>query len=111
KFGFKYSLPYHARWAKDKSHLRICVKGRQVGASTVDGYDSVLKAATKGGKDVWITSRDEIQSQQYFINSKRWARVLDHAAKDLGEQLFTPATGKPIKVRVLTFASGASTYS
>ena len=58
KFGFKYFLPYQARWAKDKSPLRICVKGRQVGASTVDGYDSVLKAATKGGKDVWIPTEN-----------------------------------------------------
>src|SRR5207245_1029840 len=104
-------LPYQGRWAKDNSPLRICVKARQVGVSYVDGYDSVLKAAAKGGKDVWIMSRDEIQSQQYFLNSKRWARVLGHAAKDHGEQIFTAANGKPVRVRVLTFASGASIYA
>src|SRR5258706_7628467 len=96
--GFKHFLPYQARWAKDKSRLRICVKARQVGLSYVDGYDSVCKAAPKGGKDVWIMSRDEIQSQQYFANCKRWARVLGHAARDHGEELFTQARGKPIKV-------------
>ncbi len=111
RFGFTHFLKYQHRWAKDKHHLRICVKSRQVGLSYVDGYDSVVKAATKGGKDVWIMSRDEIQSQQYFINCKRWARVLGHAASDLGEQLFTSASGKPVKVRVLTFASGHSIYA
>ncbi|HSU55850.1 MAG TPA: terminase family protein, partial [Candidatus Dormibacteraeota bacterium] len=60
--------------------------------------------------DVWIMSKDEIQSEQYFLNCKRWARVLGHAARDHGEQLFTP-NGKAVKVRVLTFASGASIYA
>jgi phage FluMu gp28-like protein len=111
KFGFRYFLPYQLAWRDDHSPLRICVKGRQVGLSHVDGYDSVLKAATKPGRDVWIMSRDEIQSQQYFLNSKRWARVLGHAAKDHGEQIFTTANGKSVKVRVLTFATGHSIYA
>ena len=111
KLGFTYFLSYQKKWKDDKSPLRICVKSRQVGLSYVDGYDSVLKAAVKGGKDVWIMSRDEIQSQQYYLNSNRWARVLGYAANDLGEQIFTQANGKPVKVRVLTFASGASIYA
>jgi phage FluMu gp28-like protein len=111
KLGFRYFLPYQARWAKDTSSLRICVKARQVGISYVDAYDSVRKAAAQGGKDVWIMSRDEIQSRQYFLNCKRWARVLGHAASDHGEQLFATARGKPIQVRVLSFASGATIYA
>jgi len=109
--GPKYFTPYQARWKDDSSRLRICVKSRQVGMSYVDAYDSVLKAALKGGRDVWIMSRDEVQAQQYFLHCKRWARVLKYAASDLGEQLFTMANGKPVKVSVLTFASGASIYT
>src|SRR5512133_880121 len=111
KLGFTYFLPYQRNWKDDKASLRICVKSRQIGLSYVDAYDSVSKAAIKGGKDVWIMSRDEIQSQQYFLNCKRWARVVGHAANDFGERIFTQANGKPVKVRVLTFASGASIYA
>lgn len=109
--GPKYFLPYQTKWKDDKSRLRICVKGRQVGMSYVDAYDSVLKAATKGGRDVWIMSRDEVQAKHSFLHCKRWARVLKYAAKDHGEQVFTMANGKPVKVSVLTFASSASIYT
>lgn len=106
-----YFLPYQARWKNDTSPLRICQKGRQVGLSYVDQYDSVLKAAVKRGKDVWVVSRDEMQSKQYIAGSKRWARALGYAAHDYGEQIFTLANGQPVKVQVLTFASGASIYA
>src|SRR5205085_2593447 len=106
-----YFLPYQARWKNDPSPLRLCAKGRQVGISYVDEYDSVVKAAMRGGRDVWIMSRDEVQAQQYHHNCKRWARVLGYAAQDFGEQIFTMANGKPVKMNVLTFASGASIYA
>ena len=109
--GFTYFLPYQAAWKNDDSPLRICVKARQVGLSHVDTYDSVIKAAAKKGKDVWVMSRDEVQSGQYVGGSKRWARALGYAAQDLGEQIFTMANGKPVKIRVLTFASGHSIYA
>ncbi len=79
--------------------------------SYVDAYDSVLKAAIKHGRDVWVMSRDEVQAHQYFLHCKRWARILKYAATDFGEQIFTMANGKPVKVSVLTFASGASIYT
>jgi phage FluMu gp28-like protein len=79
--------------------------------SYVDGYDSVVKAAKKGGKDVWIMSRDEMQARQYHQNCKLWARVLGHAAADHGEQVFSSSGGSSVKVNVLTFASGASIYA
>jgi phage FluMu gp28-like protein len=109
--GPKYFTPYQIKWKDDTSRLRICVKSRQVGMSYVDAYDSVLKAAMKRGRDVWVMSRDEVQAHQYFLHCKRWARILKYAATDFGEQIFTMANGKPVKVSVLTFASGASIYT
>jgi len=109
--GPKYFTPYQTRWKDDPARLRICVKSRQVGMSYVDAYDSVLKAAIKHGRDVWVMSRDEVQAHQYFLHCKRWARILKYAATDFGEQIFTMANGKPVKVSVLTFASGASIYT
>ena len=107
----KYFLPYQAAWINDTSHLKICEKGRQIGLSYADSYDSVRKAALKNGKDVWVMSRDEVQAKQYILYCKRWANVLQYAAEDHGEQVFTMDNGRPVKVQVLSFASGANVYA
>jgi phage FluMu gp28-like protein len=107
----KYFLPYQAAWINDPAHLKICEKGRQIGLSYGDSYDSVRKAALKNGKDVWVMSRDEVQAKQYILYCKRWANVLKYAAQDHGEQVFTTENGKAVKVQVLTFASGANIYA
>lgn len=107
----KYFMPYQAAWIKDPAHLKIVEKSRQIGFSYADSYDSVKKAALKNGKDVWVMSKDEVQAKQYILYCKRWANVLKYAAEDHGEQVFTSESGKPIKVQVLTFASGANIYA
>jgi phage FluMu gp28-like protein len=104
-------MRYQARWILDGSHLRICEKGRQIGLSYADSYDSVRKAALKNGRDVWVMSRDEVQAKQYILYCKRWANVLKHAAQDLGEQVLMTDSGKAVQVQVLKFASGASIYA
>jgi len=104
-------LPYQTAWRRDSARLRICQKSRQIGLSYVDSYDSVLKAATVTGRDVWVMSRDEAQAKQYIRYCKRWANVLQYAAEDFGERVFTLKDGKAAKVQVLAFASGFSVYA
>lgn len=111
KASATYFMPYQAAWIQDESHLKICEKGRQIGLSYADSYDSVRKAAMKSGKDVWVMSRDEVQAKQYILYCKRWANVLKYAAEDHGEQVFTTENGKSVKVQVLSFASGANVYA
>lgn len=106
-----YFMPYQADWIQDQSRLKICEKGRQIGLSYADSYDSVRKAAQKNGRDVWVMSRDEVQAKQYILYCKRWANVLKYAAEDHGEQVFQMENGRPVKVQVLTFASGANIYA
>ena len=106
-----YFLPYQTDWHLDGSRLKLCQKSRQIGLSYVDSYDSVVKAALAGGRDVWVMSRDEAQAKQYIRYCKRWAGILDCAAGDLGEQVFTSGNGKAAKVQVLAFASGFSIYA
>ncbi len=107
----KYFLPYQAKWIQDPSRLRICEKGRQIGMSYADSYDSVMKAATTDGKDVWVTSRDEIQARQYIVYCKRWANVAKFAAEDLGMQAVLSDDGKATQMQVLRFASGFNIYA
>src|SRR6266567_8315256 len=107
-----YFLPYQAAWITDGGHLKICEKGRQIGLSYADSYDSVRKAAVaKSGRDVWVMSRDEIQAKQYIRYCKRWAQVLRYAAEEHGEELFTTTAGKAIQAQALTFKSGANIYA
>ena len=100
-----YFLPYQVRWIADSSHLRICEKSRQIGLSYADSYDSVRKAAVKGGRNVWVMSRDEAQARQYIRYCKHWANILEYAAHDWDEVIFHARDGRPIKVRVLSFAT------
>lgn len=109
--ALKYFLPYQRAWIQDRSHLRICQKGRQIGLSYADSYDSVRKAAVAPARDVWVMSRDEAQAKQYIRYCKRWAGVLDCAARDYGQQVLATAAGKAVQVQVLSFASRASIFA
>ena len=106
----KYFLPYQAAWIRDTHHLRICEKGRQIGLSYGDSYDSVRKVAPKNARlPVWVVSRDEIQAKQYLLYCKRWARVLNYAAEDLGEVVIDHE--KKLTAQVLKFANEQCIYS
>jgi phage FluMu gp28-like protein len=106
-----YFLPYQRAWRADPARLKICQKSRQIGLSYVDSYDSVLKAALRPGRNVWVMSRDEAQAKQYIRYCKRWANILHYAATDHGEQVFRARNGKAVQVQVLSFASRASIYA
>ena len=91
----RYLLPYQLAWIDDRSGLRIMEKGRQIGLTTADALDSVLKVVAEGAAlDVWVSSRDLSTAREYLRKCKRWAQrmqaeavadweVIDHA-KDLG---------------------------
>jgi phage FluMu gp28-like protein len=106
----KFFLQYQVDWIYDTSHLRICEKGRQIGLSYADSYDSVRKVAPAEAKlPVWVMSRDELQAKQYLLYCKRWARALNYAAKDLGEVVVD--RDRNLTALVLQFANGLCIYS
>jgi phage FluMu gp28-like protein len=105
-----YFLPYQRDWILDASPLKICEKGRQIGLSYADSYDSVRKAILTG-RDVWVMSRDEAQAKQYIRYCRRWARVLQLAAGDFGERLLRTTGGRAVQVQALTLANGATIYA
>lgn len=105
-----YFLPYQTAWIKDQARLKICEKGRQIGLSYADSYDTVRKVAPKEARlPVFVSSRDMVQAKQYLNYCKRWARVLNYAAEDLGEVLFDKA--KDLTAFELRFGNGLSIYS
>ena len=106
-----YFLNYQRDWILDFAPLRICEKSRQVGMSYADSYDSVCKAACLHGRDVWVVSRDENQAKQYIRYCRRWARVLNLAASELGQPILRVAFGKTAQVQALTFANGRTIFA
>lgn len=97
-------MPYQAKWINDRSRLRIVEKSRQIGFSYADSYDSVRLVAPRDAKlPVWVSSRDEIAAKQYLLYCKRWARVLNYAAEDLGEVVVDHE--KNLTAYVLRFAN------
>lgn len=101
----KYFMPFQARWIQDQSRLKLVEKSRQIGFSYADSYDSVRKVAPKDARlDVWVSSRDETQAKLYLLYCKRWAKVLNHAAEDLGEVVID--SEKDLTAYVLRFANG-----
>lgn len=105
-----YFMPYQIAWIRDQSRLKLCEKSRQIGLSYADSYDSVRKVAGRDARlDVWVSSRDELQAKQYLLYCKRWAKILNIAAEDLGEQVVDK--DKDLTAFVLSFASGRCIYS
>ena len=104
----EYFLPFQRAWIRDRSSLRICEKGRQIGMSYADSFDSVKKAGLAGGLDVWVMSRDECQAKQYIRYCRRWARALDLVFAARETSLICGR--RSIRTQVLEFQNGARVY-
>lgn len=108
--GDVYFMPYQAKWIKDTASLRIVEKSRQIGLSYAESYRDVKLAAGDRGLDVWVMSRDEVQAKEFMRYCQRWAKILNHAAKDLGEVIIEDRDGKAIKVQATEFTNGRRIY-
>src|SRR5882762_6016166 len=75
-----YFLPYQREWIKDNASLKIMEK-----------------------------SRDEAQARLYVEDCKKWARLLQSAARDLGQVMLDAKA--QVSAHILEFASGLRIYS
>lgn len=106
----KYFLPYQIDWHLDKSPLRLCQKGRQIGMTHVDAFDSVCLVAPREARlDVFVSSRDEETAKLYLVKCKRWAKILNIAAEDIGMQVIN--NERDLSAFTLRFANGRCIYS
>jgi phage FluMu gp28-like protein len=107
--GGTWFLPTQANWISDPWHLRIWEKSRQVGATKTDALDSVLKSSPGDARfDVWVTSRDDMQSRLYLEDCVDWAKILHLGATYLGVLMLDPKTN--FSAHVLQFANGRRIY-
>lgn len=99
-----YFLPYQQRWLADSSRLKIAEKSRRIGWTYVQAYEDVVDAARAPGMDVWFSSADITAAKEYIRYVEQWARLLDAAAKTLGEVVISD--DEDIKALVVEFANG-----
>ena len=103
-------LPYQDRWVEDRSRLKMMEKSRQIGISWATAYGNVERTAPKENRhDQWVSSRDEIQARLFLEDCKRFAKLLDVAARDLGSVVID--ADKNISAYVLHFANGKRIHS
>jgi phage FluMu gp28-like protein len=98
-------LAYQAKWVKDSSRIKLMEKSRQIGISWGTAYAVVERTARQGARnDQWISSRDEIQAKLFIEDCMMWARMLQLAAEDMGEQVVDPE--QRTTAYVLKFTNG-----
>ena len=99
-----YFLPYQIRWLKDDSKIKVWDKSRRIGATYVQSYEDTRDAATGAVPSVWFSSADESAAREYIKYVEDWARLLNFAAKELGEVVIDK--DKDIKALSVEFANG-----
>jgi phage FluMu gp28-like protein len=103
-------LPFQGKWIMDRSRLKLMEKSRQIGISWSTAYTAVERTAAVGARnDQWVSSRDDIQARLFLEDCKMWAKVLNLAARDLGERVIDDKN--KITAYVLEFDSGKRIYS
>jgi len=103
-------LPFQTAWIDDKSRLKLMEKSRQIGISWGTAYGCVERTApSECRNDQWVSSRDEIQARLFLEDCKRFANILNTAAKDLGSVIIDEE--KKLSAYVLAFANGRRIHS
>lgn len=103
-------LPYQKRWIEDASRLKILEKSRQIGMSWATAYAVVRRQCAPGVRlDAWVASRDEIQARLFLDDCRKFARILDQAARALGARVLPD--GERAGAEALLLANGTRVHS
>lgn len=103
-------LPYQTAWYRDDSRLKLMEKARQIGVSWTTAYAAVERTAAVGARnDQWVSSRDDLQARLFLEDCKRFAKILNAAAEDMGEQVIDKDSKQ--SAYVLRFANGRRIHS
>lgn len=106
-----YFLKYQEDWLRDTSRLKIAEKSRRIGWTYVQAYEDTVDAAKAGGMDVWFTSADLSAAREYVRYVEQWAKLLNKAARNLGEIVLEGEGDDAIKAFVVEFANGKRVHA
>jgi phage FluMu gp28-like protein len=98
------------KWIADNSRLKMMEKARQIGISWSTAYAADERTAKLGSKhDQWVSSRDDLQARLFIEDCKMWSKVINIAAKDLGEIIVDEKT--KATAFTLEFSNGRRIHS
>lgn len=103
-----FFLPYQKKWIRDKSRIKLMEKSRQIGMSWTSAYSLVRRhSISEGGRDSWVSSRDELQAKLFMDDCKKFAEILGIAFKKIpgGRFLDSHSSG------FIEFSDGARIWS
>lgn len=101
-----YFLPYQEAWLRDESRMKICEKSRRIGWTYVQAYEDARDAGRDQGVDVWFSSADMTAAREYIRYVEQWSKLLNLAAKPLGEILLETDGDKDITAFAVQYANG-----
>lgn len=105
-------LPFQNLWITDKNNFKLMEKSRQIGLTWSTAYTVVERIAMADAKnDQWVSSRDELQAKLFIDDCKTFAKVMNLAAKDLGEVVLQENEKGKVTAYVIEFANGKKIYS
>jgi phage FluMu gp28-like protein len=96
-------------WVLDTHRKKIAEKSRQIGWTWCSAYAVDRRHSLAGYPlDTWATSRDEIQSLLFVEDAKKFAKILQIGAEDLGQIVLDE---KDNSARVLRYANETRLFS
>ena len=108
KKKLKILLPYQERWLLNEDKVKVWQKSRRIGASYVEALNCVLKSAKSkrdGGMNCYYISYAKDMTQQFIKDVSYWAKLMNIACEDLGENLIADED-KTITIYKVRFDSG-----
>ena len=102
-------LPYQRAWLRSEARVKIWEKSRRIGATWAQSYEDVIDCLTKNVPKVYFSSADEEAGKEYIEYCEHWARVLNFAASEIGEEILDPKEG--VTALKISFTNGTSIYA
>ena len=104
----EFFLPYQKAWIMDGSRIKLMEKSRQIGMSWTTAYELVRRHSLAGERrDSWVSSRDELQAKLFIEDCKKFAGILNVAAKDFSGGSLTDGSD----AKSLAFSNGTRIWS
>ncbi len=102
-------LPYQQEWLANKARTKIWDKSRRIGATYAQSYEDVSDVALGKVPKVYFSSADESAAKEYIEYCAHWARVLDAAASEIGEEVLDKKD--EVAALKISFANGGAIYA
>lgn len=98
-------LPYQARWVRDPSSLKVCVKSRRIGISWAEAYAAVMHAGENRG-DVRYQAYSREAARDWIGDCAAWAEALELGAAAIGETLIDADDAGAVRAFAVRLRSG-----